>query len=317
MINLNPSYHMRRWAYAFILCCVLVGTANARNRAEFRHYMFASVAGAYDLPVGNQEHLSKFDALSYGLMVGYEGTYRHLLLQTGLGVRLNDYRIYADNYTTSMLTFDTQNTEFTYTSLFHDRKDKVLTTSLSVPLLAGGRWSYFYFLAGVVGTFRVHEKGSAKLLLTSTGVYDRYSADLAGMNNHAFYTDEPVTRTYDASYVQAKVQVSPYVELGADFHNAVDARTGYRTGKRNNVRVRVAAFAQCGLLNEHSVPQSDLPYVVNPIAPYNLDAIQIPALLDNNYTAGTHLRNMYFGLRVTVLFGLAWRSAYCVMCEDY
>ena len=287
----------------------------AQGKADVRHYVTTSLSGAYVLPVGDFSHLRKFDGASGQLTVGYELAWQHLLVQTGIGAQINRYGLRAEDYTTSVKTWDTQGTDFIYTYHFHDRKENASVTSLSVPLLAGGKWSYFYFLSGLVGTFRIYDKGATTALVSCTGDYSQYMGDFAEMDNHAFYKDEPLSEQYNATYVQAKYQISPYIEVGADFSNAESALTGYRKNAHSEVRVRIAAFAQCGLLNEHTPAGYDYPYEPNTASPFDLQAIQIPSLMNNAYVSGSRLRNMYFGARITILFRAAGRSAYCVSCN--
>lgn len=287
----------------------------AQGKADARHYITTSLSGAYVLPIGNFSHLLKFDGMSGQLTVGYEVAWQHLLLQTGIGAQINRYYLTAENYTTSVKTWDTQGANFIYSYHFYDRKENASVISLSVPLLAGGKWSYFYFLSGLVGTFRIYDKAATTASVSCTGDYSRYIGYFAEMADHAFYKDEPLAEQYNATYVQAKYQISPYIEVGADFSNAENALTGYRKNSHSEVRVRIAAFAQCGLLEEHTAAEYDYPYEPNPSSPFDLQTIQIPSLMNNVYISGNRLRNMYFGARITILFRTTGQSTYCVSCS--
>lgn len=310
--------YIYRVSFRHIGCCFCIlclsFVARAYGQSDSRHYFTTSLSGAYVMPVGNYEHLNSFNALSGNLALGYEMEYRNLLIQTGVGVQLNHYQILAEKYTTSLTTWDSQGTEMRYTYFFTDRKDKAMTTSVSVPLLVGGRWSYFYFLAGVMNTIRVQQSGSAYVSLSCSGKYNRYIAELEKMDNHAFYSDETLTNNYSDPCVQALYQLSPYLELGADFCTGGNTQNVYRRNTNQEIRVRVAGYVQCGLLNEQKKCDYQLPYIVDSTSPYDMQKIQIPALMDNDYIVGDQLRQLAFGIKVTVLFHMVGTAKHCVSC---
>ncbi|MGN1239884.1 MAG: hypothetical protein ACI4TV_03305 [Paludibacteraceae bacterium] len=86
-----------------------------------------------------------------GVGVGYRLAYKHLLFQTGLtakyGYMVNNPR--DSTYYKEQLMDPDNGFHYNLTERFYNRRDTVQNLRVQVPLLLGGEWGRFYFLAGL------------------------------------------------------------------------------------------------------------------------------------------------------------------------
>jgi hypothetical protein len=218
-----------------------------------------------------------------------------------------------DDYQTSWFAYDTQGRLFEYIYDFTDRMDVSKSVSLNVPLLFGAKFSCAYFLAGMINNLSVWENYSISVLATCTGNYDRYIGDFSGMDNHAFYKNEPVKRTANASALRPMYQIYPYLEVGVDVVDLAKQRR--YTRRSNGLQVRIAAFTEFGALNLYSHASADEPYAIDKNHPFDLSLIEIPAACNNNYIAQSFMHDWSVGMRLTVLFDVSHGSHFCLTCD--
>ena len=285
------------------------------------NYVFASVSGGYDFQLGNYKHISNFRSGAVKIDIGYELAYHQLLFQTGIGVELNTYRLRMPNqYETSISIVDTQDTPYDYTYFFNARKDRALITSLTAPILIGGRFGErlraFYFLAGAYVNLRLSDNYHARAFTTCIGTYDRYIVPFEDMDNHAFYTNEYISKNPSPSGLKNKVQIYPHIEFGIDWSLLTSDDTWYLQSHPHEWRMRLALFAECGVINNLNSNRTDEPFIVNAGLPYDLENIQMPSLLNNRYSSGKGLHDLLVGVRFTVLFRFKITKRNCFTCFD-
>ena len=288
--------------------------AAGRNSSDVKHAIAVAAQGGYVMPIGNYNGVAFSRNSDWQLHLCYELSYNMLLMQVGVGAEYSRAHLKATDYFTTIATFDTQGTEFTYAYQFTDRIDHASEVAVSVPLLAGCQVSYFYFLAGVIGSMMMYQQNNASANVTSWGTYDRFVADLGKMDNHAFYTNEPISATSNAAYIWPRIQVRPHLELGARFTSADISNTGYRNRKQQDITFRVAAYAEYGVLNAQGNPEFKQPYIIDESRPFDVNAIGIPPVLNTQYYAGTYLSDFTVGLRLTVSFNVQTTSRRCTTC---
>ena len=304
-----------RYLIAIIFCFFAFVFVKAyNNRISPRHHVVASFAGGYSGYSNDYTYLRTMEASNWDLSLGYEYEYIHFILQTGIGAQTRCAVAELDNYQTSIFTYDTQGKLFEYVYQFTNRYDQSTEWSLDIPLLAGARFSCFYFLAGIINNIHLDEKYSMNVLLSCKGNYDRYIGDYVGMDNHAFYTNEPLQRKSPKSYIFPRYQLYPYLEFGIDLIDVFDKK-GYGQLNTTDLQVRIAAFVQMATLNTYIEPIYDFPYVVDKDYPFDVHKIEIPAVCNSNYVTKTFNRDWSVGLKFSVVFDVSSKkSRFCLFC---
>lgn len=301
-----------QYLIAIIFCLFASVYLNAYNNSS-KHYIVLSFAGGYSGFLNDYTHLISMDASNWDLSLGYEYEYFHFISQTGVGVRTRFADVELDNYQTSIFTYDTQGKLFEYVYQFTNRYDQSTEWSLDVPLLVGAKFSCFYFLAGIINNIHFYEHYKINVRLTCKGRYDRYVGDYVDMDNHAFYTNEPLQRKSQKSYIFPRYQLYPYLELGVDLVNALE-KERYGRRKLANLQVRIAAFAHIAALNSYTKHAYDFPYLIDKDYPFDVSKIEIPAVCNSSYVTKTFNRDWTVGVKFSVLFNVSSNSRSCAGC---
>ena len=313
-MNKHCYIYLRIFLLALMCLTVQFAWPLKRNVSEVNHALAFTAQGGYTQPFGDYTDVYFKGNSDWQAHLSYKMSFRHLLLQIGTGIEYSKANLTAGEYNSSLHTYDTQGTDFTYYYHFYNRRDDAFSIGLSIPVLLGGQFSHFYFLAGMVGSFSFYQRYNATANLTSWGTYDRYFSDFTQMDNHAFYTDEPVRGTSSTAYLWRVFQVSPHLEFGAAISNTGFTQVGYRSSREQDVTFRVAAFAEYGLLNAQQHPRYESPYIINPAEPFNVNAILIPPVLNTQHYSGQYFSNLTVGIKLTVAFHLHTNSSRCVTC---
>lgn len=300
------------YAIAIILCIFSYTYVHAYNKLP-KHHLVASFAGGYSGYFNDYAYLNNLNSANGDLFVGYEYESLRLIAQTGVGVRTRMTNIGLEDYQTSIHTHDTQGKRFEYSYQFTNRHDKSLAWALHVPLLIGAKFPYVYFLAGVMNSVHIHEDYSMTAYLTCKGHYDRYIQDYTQMDNHAFYTNEPIVRELDDSALYLRYQLYPYVEFGVDILDIIDKYRYYF--KSSGLQIRIAAYSYIATINSYVKPAQDLPYIINEQSPFNISKIYIPEICNSRYVAQTFCRDWTVGIRISLLFDVSADAKVCLSCE--
>lgn len=299
--------------YVLVVLGLLLATSVHAFTRQDKHHVALSVAGSYTGYMNDYRFIDQTHSSNWDLFLGYEYEHSYFILQTGLGARYNMVNILMDNYQTSLHTYDTQGKTFEYIYDFVDRNDVSHAVSMNIPLLAGAKFSCGYVLAGIVNNVCLWEDYAISAVVTCTGNYDRYMGDFSGMDNHAFYKNEPLKRNAETSAIRSQYQLYPYLEVGVDI---VDLAKHHRyTRQSNGLQIRMAAFTQFGALNLYSHASKDLPYVIDLNHPYDLSLIEIPAVCNSNYVAQSFMHDWSIGLRLSILFDVSHGSRFCLTCD--
>lgn len=309
MSFMKSSY---RYLVSIIFCLSALVNLNAYNNIP-KHHIVLSFAGGYSGNLNDYMYVRTMEASNWVLSLGYEYEYIHFITQTGVGIRTRFADVELDNYQTSTFTYDTQGKLFEYAYQFTNRYDQSTGCSLDIPLLVGAKFSCFYFLVGIINNVHFYEHYTMNVSLTCKGYYDRYVGDYADMDNHAFYTNEPLNRKSQKSYIYPRYQLYPYLELGVDLVNAFEKKE-YGRRKLTNVQVRIATFAHMAALNAYTKPVYDFPYLIDKNYPFDLSKIEIPAVCNSSYVTKTFNRDWTVGLKFSILFNLSSKSRSCAGC---
>lgn len=304
------------------------------------NYRYSNRTGLYNAPRTMKQNLYGFyvDGSYSGmhnnvpmaatfLPGGYSGSlgfcyeydyYGRFMIQTGIGLRWQSVGNNVDNVTSEKNgVYDSQGYRYKLVYEFYDRCDYSDILYAQIPVFIGSFIGPFYYMIGLKlqlplwGQTRIKVKGS------TVGIYEQYIGlgnenVFQEMDNHGLRFDVPEARkgsgiagTYSDEFAKKKWDLLVSAELGWEW--AVrDNRmiTGFRQQTIFDRRIRLAVFADYGLLNQNqytSLPLYNIPDKYN----WDFPMYEFNHIFSTEQTAQDKvIKNFYVGLKFTVLFGI-------------
>lgn len=258
-----------------------------------------------------------------GFHLLYEFQYYSFILQTGLGVayqrvhtNVGDTSIYHEHMTDTWN--GVQPAEFTLKHRFTEREDMSQQLYGQVPLYFGhyffGARGIGYFLAGARASYAFWGDTRQKMLITTSGLYERYVGIWEEMDNHGFRKEVPAERPSER--LKLKFDVMAHAEIGYEYNTRQSARD-YRLSPSDRMdgRIRIAAFADFGILNIN--PRTDYSaYGMPENSIYDFSTYELNHIFASEEAKSFWLRNLYAGIRVTFLFGFQ-PEEHCILCDPW
>lgn len=254
-----------------------------------QHYISTSLQAGYANLFDDTEvtHFNGFAGAQ--LSVGYLWQHNHLLLNAELGASYKLHNADIADYNIQKNMLDTEGMPFKYVGDVTGRKDNYQTVALRIPMLAGGEWDKFYFLAGFVPEFNLWGVSNANATLTTTGDYQRFYNPLTDMPNHGFY-NLPLTSKQNFTY---NIDVLAHLEVG--FVITSDDRD-------EKYKYRISLFGEVGALN--IAPQAYDAHLAEPnLEQYMTVQLNHPYLSKEATSAAAHQWEV--GAKFTVNFKVA------------
>lgn len=208
---------------------------------------------------------------------------------------------------------DTENDPLSFIISPTARKDVYLNGALQVPVLLGGQFGRFYFLAGVKFDLSVLGTSSVKSTIRTIGDYPQFIDPFTSMPDHGFYDNQEMTPFKNKIHFEPNLKVS--LELGGRFGVVTD-HTGYDVPKPK-VQYRLAAYVDYGVMDMLSPNRPTGEYFVWDGAVIDKDCLSHISMTDvlSTHQVKDALHNLQIGLKFTALFELPKRGA-CVICRD-
>lgn len=216
----------------------------------------------------------------------YEYRHQSFLLDVGLGFGYQDagYALPQVIHLHDAEAVDSQGWTYTLqTSL--TRSDQIRRGFMDLPILFGGTWGKFYFLAGPKLGLTVLDRSIKSARITTIGIYDQYFTPVHDADNHGFRNYVPVSQS---ARLAAQLDVRLGVELG-----------GWITDQYANqsFRARVAVYADYGCFLR-GVNQNEVVLSGNKNN-YDFDTYTLePILVQGQHALG----NLMAGIKITILF---------------
>jgi len=261
---------------------------------------------------------------SGGLHLLYEYQYSGFIIQTGLGINyqrvtngVRDTSIYHEHMLDTWSNINP--VEFTLRHQFEQRYDVSEQAYGQLPLYFGhyilSPLGIGYGLVGIQANYVVWSNKTHMSAVGSTsGLYEKYIGVWEEMDNHGFRKEVPIERTGDP--LKLKLDILAHIEMGYEFstfRSAANYKT--RPGDRLDCRIRIGAFADFGILNIcpntgntlYDMPSSTL---------YDFPTYQMSHIFSTADARDFWVRNLYTGLRLTVLFGFQEKE-HCILCDTW
>lgn len=253
----------------------------------------------------------------------YEFQYSGLLIQTGVGVNLQ--HVYtnvrdADFYHYNMHDNweGVESAEFTLKHEFRNRRDLSRNIYAQIPLYAGqylfspaGVW---YYLAGFHLNYAFKGDTRQNLEGTTKALYEPFLGVWHEMDNHGYRKDVPIERKGER--LKLGIDVMLHGEFGYEYTTFNNGRVYFTTpGDRIDCRVRFAAFADFSMAN--ICPRTDnVLYGIPMETIYDFPTYRMDHVFSTTDAQAYWMRNLYVGVRLTVLFGLPWKEK-CILCDPW
>ena len=208
---------------------------------------------------------------------------------------------------------DSEGEVFNYIYDVKHRRDAYWVTSVQVPLLLGGQWGRFYFLAGAKFDMALMSTSTMVAEVSTIGEYKQYITPLHNIPAQGFKDNMPFVQK---QLVAFKPNVTASVELGCRLGDIYKEK-GFDVPSQK-VQYRIAVFADYGLLDPHVATDSPLMHVP---ATYSvkdplegLTAYNVMSSKEVNDIKGI-FTTLMVGVKFTVLFQLP-KSKNCVICRE-
>ena len=258
-----------------------------------------------------------------GLHFLYEFQYNGFLLQTGIGVayqnvtnNISDTAIYHPDMTDTWSGINPA--PFTLKHAFTERRDMSQQIYGQLPLYAGrnffGPTGIGYFLAGVHANYAFWGKTNQQMVISTSGLYERYVGIWEEMDNHGFRKDVPAER--NGAQLRLKFDLLAHAEIGYEY-NTRQAAKDYRLrpADRLDGRFRIAAFAEFGMLN--IMPDTKNEAFGTPDETiYDFSTYQLDHIFSSKDAKSFWMRNLFVGIRVSFLFGFKQEER-CILCDPW
>ena len=258
-----------------------------------------------------------------GLHFIYEYQYSGLLFQTGLGVTYQ--RVFTPVADTTMYHYNMRDkwsnvnpAEFTLKHQFYDRTDMSQQIYGQLPLYVGhyilGPTGIGYYLVGFHINYAVWGNTRQKMTGTTTGLYEKYVGIWEEMDNHGFRKDVPIER--EGKKLNLKMDIMAHGEIGYE-HTTYQGPHNYRVTRVNrlDIRMRFAAFVDFGIMNINPQTKNML-YDIPEESIYDFPTYQMEHIFSTADVKSFWLRNMFAGVRFTLLFGFQ-NKEHCILCDSW
>ena len=258
-----------------------------------------------------------------GFHLLYEYQYSGLLIQTGLGV--NFQQVYTNVRDTDIYHYEmhdkwerVESAEFILKHEFRDRIDMSRNLYGQMPIYVGqymfSSAGVGYWLAGFHVNWAFWGTTKQKMIGTTMADYEPYLGIWHEMDNHGYRDSVPLERT--GGRLNLKFDILLHAESGYEI-STYRGPHNYRSvpGDRTDCRIRFAAFAEFGLMN--ITPKTNNVLYATPIESiYDFPTYRMDHVFSTKDAKAFWMRNLYVGIRITVLFGLP-HGEKCILCDPW
>lgn len=244
--------------------------------------------------------------------LGYQFKYDHFLLNTGV-----EFEMYNSNTRLSNNDFGTYTESFNveqYPSMHYNYEFKKLNDYwqagyVNIPVLLGGEFDRYYFLAGPKVGIGVLGSSTMSANMTTTITDDYLIGDFNDMYNHALVNDEPLEKLDKgikfnlnlALHAEAGIYldewIHPQLKKGASRQQQEKAKVA------NSFRYRLGVFADFGVLNTKKTKgnfTSPINYAMtDPIHPELASALYMYEAVDD-----VRLHPFMVGVKLAIFYDL-------------
>ena len=287
--------------------------------AQVTHYLGAWAHG------GEYSYLARLDRTNFdmksslggggGLGFVYEmRAGEHFLLDVGVGANSawTRFKVPDRQYVLHNVV-DSEGEVFDFVYDVTTRRDAYWTTSVQVPLMVGGQWGRFYFLAGAKFDMALYVPVTMKANISTIGDYPQYITPLRNIPAQGFVDNMAWDQKGMVSF---KPNVTASTEIGCRLGDVYKEK-GFDVPSQK-IQYRLAVFADYGVIDPHTSNGMQLmhvPATYNPKAPLSgLMASDVMSCQELE-AIQSHFYTFMIGVKFTVLFRMPEKKS-CVICRD-
>lgn len=299
----------RCYFLAILLGLSQVSGAFTRLAPERHHFLSVDGALGYASLTNNSPDLKSGSGVAADVGVGYRVFYNNFLFSTGL----EGYYLYnahtMSNMQRQLSMIDTEGMPFTLIADATNGSDVCHSISLNIPVLFGGEFKKFYFLAGPKLSYNIFGQAESSTMLTTKGQYERYIGVFEDMPNHQLQTSPLTSGRQPLSW---NLDVLAHAEIGLRLGDLF-FMTGADIPKPKQ-RFYIAIYADYGVLNIRSSTSSGDRLGYRETADNGVEFFLTPAMMCNElHDAAVHQYQV--GIKAAFLFELPQHKD-CVICKE-
>ena len=278
-----------------LLCAC--ASAHTRLTPELTHFVSLHGDLGYSALLHSIPNQPAAAGLNTNIGVDYRLYYNNFLFSLGVEgmYDLNANRISHVDETIPMR--DTEGQLFDMHVRVDKARDLAHMVNLNVPVLFGGEWGRFYFLAGPKVSLNLYGSTSSTSQFTTYGEYDKYYDDFYDMVNHQFESGQ--TTSSGTMPVKWNLNVLAHVEIGARF-NHMFKHQQFRINP-DKIRMYLAAYVDFGVLSVYT-GKNGKPLFEYEETPDKGVQFYVQPLLHSNLADNVAFRNMNVGIKYTIAF---------------
>ncbi|MCM1034794.1 MAG: OmpA family protein [Paludibacter sp.] len=291
---------------AALLCGLFFLPLAAKNDVKFnsRHYLTAEGGVGYSALMYPSSDMPWKGLAGANLQVGYEWKYKRFLLHSGLELSsVNSLSLKGDfQEQVDFLYQDANNpsgvTMQRYFDFVNFRENQYLG-QLSIPVMAGGRFGDFYFLAGAKFGWGLWSPVKSVSTLTTTTVDPTLVGTMHDMPRLDMYTaDETWSNSFHTSGAMPNIMASAEIGWYLDEWMPKNARA-LNNKRKSPVSYRLSLFCDYGItscVGAAKAGENGFPSLVTVDYPRNVDVANLWS------TASTKVNSLLVGAKFAVLF---------------
>lgn len=263
-----------------------------------QHRIGVVMDGAMVLQLDNSDMTEMGIGAQVGVGTVYQYHYNRFLLQTGITISESYTQTVVDSQHVAVKMRDTEGIDFIYRGEVYNRRDQMLTTELSIPLMLGVKLKYFYALAGVRFIYPLAGVSFSNALLTTKGDYgNRYYEMLENMPQHGYFT------ALSIDVEPEKIALPMNVNVCAEF--------GYSKSIGKKMEDKKPFILQAGAFVEYNV-LNGLKNATNSLMDVDCSRYMQVTMhhIYSTLPRQTHfMRQLSIGVRVTLLFSAGKKAS--------
>ncbi len=279
-----------------------VSARDVNNDRRGLHYVSFQAAGGWYTLFENLPDLRTTGAGATTIGVGYEFRYKDLWFSASLDAQYFASMATTTGHIFSQSMYDTQGKQFICHYNIYDDHESLQGISLGLPLMVGAQFlNGFYLGAGVHVQLNAMARAYTKLTYETSATYSRYIADFEDMPNHWY-------QPYNGDGT-ATVKVKPQVNLAFEIGYDIFAKNYGSLSTLHPPILKIAAFAEVGVLNAISNEGDMARFTVNPDNPMLLDITPYYRAID---TQVNKFIPFFAGIKLTYLLTIPKRDCRCL-----
>ena len=244
-----------------------------------------------------------------GIGFVYQFQHNHFILETGLEGKFTYNPVGVADSLLHFNMIDTKGTPFIYNGYLKGRTDVSKNLSVSLPLMLGVEYSYFYGLVGAKLNYTLLSRTNQTAQLATTGDYDIYYESLENVPTHGFHD---YIKEESKGSMNYKLDARVAAELGTVFYSS-----------NRFMKYRIGVFAEYGVLNVRK-SSIDISLLTPDLTEYM--HVNMNHIYSSSLSPTSPVHNLLCGLRFSILFNVgnsnttssrSRHSSYPCRCQNY